>query len=395
MKTFFLSAILTLLMLNNNNPRSYVFSTQIEENFISDPTSFAYFKSSWEYASIGEYQKSLWSFDQVFQGYPKLNEEDKEAFLALKPINGRQYILDRAENEKIIMINEAHHQPLHRTFTTSLLKDLYERGYRFLGLEAMVHTDSLLNERGFPVLSTGYYTQEPQFGNMVREALKLGYTIFPYETKIHADGKEREIQQARNIQQVVEKHPDDKFLIHCGFDHIIETYVPGWEKAMAGRVKEFTGIDPFTINQEILTEHFLREKENPYFLLVDTLKEVSVFVDDEGNVFHGGPGDERFDVRLFHPRTTYINGRPNWLLMQGERKIYMLHPDSISIDYPILVKAFNKNEGTEPVPVDVIEIKNITDQKGIILPTGEYNLLLKNFKGDSLNIDMKINDSGL
>lgn len=45
-------------------------------------------------------------------------------------------------------------------------------------------------------------------------------------------------------------------------------------------MKEFTGIDPFTINQEILTEHYLQEKENPYFLLVDALKEVTVFVDD-------------------------------------------------------------------------------------------------------------------
>lgn len=86
MKTFFLSALLTFLLLNNNAPRSYVFSTQIEENFLSDTTSFAYYKSSWEYASIGEYQKALWSFDQAFPGYPKLNEEDREAFLALKAI---------------------------------------------------------------------------------------------------------------------------------------------------------------------------------------------------------------------------------------------------------------------------------------------------------------------
>jgi len=129
--------------------------------------------------------------------------------------------------------------------------------------------------------------------------------------------------------------------------------------------------------------------------LVDTLKEVSVFVDDEGVVFHGGPGDERYDVRLFHPRTTYINGRPDWLLMQGEREIYMLRSDSISIDYPILVKAFHKNEGDKAVPADVIEIKDIADQKAMVLPKGEYDLLLKNLEGDSLKIDVKINESGL
>lgn len=390
MKPTILSLLLSFLLLNDHTPRAYVFSAQVEENFLSDTTSFAFYKSSWEYASIGEYQKALWAFDQAFHGYQTLMEIDKNAFLALKPVNGREYILNRAENEKIVMINEAHHQPLHRVFTASLLKGLYERGYRFLGLEAMAHTDSLLNERGYPVISTGYYTQEPQFGNLIREAIQLGFTVFPYETQINANGKEREIQQARNIQQMIEKHPKGKFLIHCGFDHINESHVPGWEKAMAGRVKEFTGIDPFTINQEVLTEHYLKEKENPYFVLVDTLKDVSVFINDEGNVFQGPSGDKRYDVRLFHPRTTYSNGRPNWLLMQGEKRSYIIPSDSISISYPILVKAFLNNEGTDAVPVDVIEIKNFTEQKGLALPLGEYQLVIENLAGEALKFNVKI-----
>lgn len=51
--------------------------------------------------------------------------------------------------------------------------------------------DTLLNERGYPLLSSGYYTQEPQFGNLVREALRIGYELFPYETQVRGDGKER------------------------------------------------------------------------------------------------------------------------------------------------------------------------------------------------------------
>lgn len=50
------------------------------------------------------------------------------------------------------MINEAHHQLMHRTFTTSLLEGLYAKGYRFLGLEALAYDDTLLNQRGYPVL---------------------------------------------------------------------------------------------------------------------------------------------------------------------------------------------------------------------------------------------------
>lgn len=313
--------ILSLLFLQNTDPpRAYVFSDQIEENYTSDTTSSAFYNSSWEYSFIGEYQKALWAFDQVFTGYATLTDDQQNHFQSFQPINARDYILQRAGKEKIIMINEAHHQPVHRTFTTSLLEGLYDRGYRFLGLEALAHTDTTLNERGYPVLSSGFYTQEPQFGNMIREALDLGFVVFPYETQVNVNGKEREIQQAKNIQKVIDAHPGEKFLIHCGFDHINEAEVPVWEKAMAGRIKEYTGIDPFTINQEILTEHYLSAKENPYFKVVDTLQESSVFIKKDGSVFSGPDGDVHYDVRLFHPRTTYINGRPSWLMMEARVK---------------------------------------------------------------------------
>lgn len=379
-----IGVFLVAIFFQNNPPKAYIFSSQIEENFSTDTTSFAYSKSAWEYASIGAYQKAIWSYDQAYRGYPTATDQQKQYFLSFKPTDGRRYILNRAKDEQIVMINEAHHQPLHRTFTTSLLEELYQQGYRFLGLEALAHVDTLLNERGYPVLASGYYTQEPQFGGMIREALQLGYTVFPYETQIRANGKEREIQQARNIEKVFRAHPEAKFLIHCGFDHINEMEAGNWEKAMAGRVKEYTGIDPFTINQEILTEHFDQAKENPYYQLVDTLKEVSVFQNEQGQVFRGGSGDKRFDVRLFHPRTTYIDGRPDWLRLDGKRKSYWLDPDDITIDYPILVKAYVPREGQDAIPVDVIEIKEYSDQKALILPEGTYDLILKNMVGDSV-----------
>lgn len=95
---------------------------------------------------------------------------------------------------------------------------------------------------------------------MIRAALEIDFYVFLCETQINVNDKEREIQQAKNIQRMISSHPEGKFLIHCGFDHINEAHVPGWEKAMAGRIKEYTGIDPFTINQEILTEHYLLGK---------------------------------------------------------------------------------------------------------------------------------------
>ncbi len=41
-----------------------------------------------------------------------------------------EYIIKRSSKERIIIINEAHHQPLHRVFTESLLEGLYQNGFR-------------------------------------------------------------------------------------------------------------------------------------------------------------------------------------------------------------------------------------------------------------------------
>ena len=374
-------------------PNLYLFTQQINDSIFADTTSYATQRAAWMYSFVGAYEKALWAFDQDGGGYPSLSDEQKEYFFSFRPTSARDFILQRAKDEKIVMINEAHHQPMHRVFTASLLQGLYDQGYRFLGLETLAHEDTLLNKRGYPLLSSGYYTQEPQFGNLVREALRIGYELFPYETQVRGDGKEREIQQARNIQQMIEAHPEGKFLIHCGFDHINEAEgMHGWEKAMAGRVKEYTGIDPFTINQEILTERYQPEKENPFFKLVDTLAEASVFVNQAGDLFRGAPGDERFDVRLFHPRTTYTGGRPAWLLLHGQRRMHTIDPDTISIAYPVMIKAYQANESKEAVPVDIIEWQNYSDQKALVLRPGEYALDISNLAGDTLKIMAAVPD---
>jgi hypothetical protein len=42
--------------------------------------------------------------------------------------------------------------------------------------------DSLLNERGYPLNSplSGTYVTEPQMSNLIREAIDIGFKLFPY-----------------------------------------------------------------------------------------------------------------------------------------------------------------------------------------------------------------------
>ncbi|RXM58193.1 hypothetical protein BOQ60_24775, partial [Chryseobacterium sp. CH1] len=46
-----------------------------------------------------------------------------------------------------------------------MLQGLYDKGYRYLGLETLA-SDSL-NTTKFATLNSGYYSQEPEFGNFI------------------------------------------------------------------------------------------------------------------------------------------------------------------------------------------------------------------------------------
>ena len=96
-------------------------------------------------------------------------------FADAKPVNAIAHIVEKAKEHHFILINEAHYNSQHRAFTKDLLKPLWEMGFRYLALETLGYEDTGLNERGYPVLSTGYYLKDSNFGNLVREALQLGY----------------------------------------------------------------------------------------------------------------------------------------------------------------------------------------------------------------------------
>lgn len=167
-----------------------------------------------------------------------------------KPYQGQSAIEEikkAAKQTKIVMLNENHWYPKHRKLATKLLQPLQEVGYNYLAIEAVnKDQDSILNARGYPVKSTGYYTREPHFGALIRKAKQLGYTIIGYD-EIETDHRDK--TQAMNISTVISSKSDAKIFIYAGLDHVLE------EKSldkMAYHVKELTKIDPLTINQSEL-----------------------------------------------------------------------------------------------------------------------------------------------
>lgn len=285
--------------------------------------------------------------------------------------------MNRAKNEKLIIINEAHHNIKHRVFTTSLLQGLYDNGYRFFGLEAL--SDTSINNRKFPVLESGYYTKEPQMANLLKEAIKIGFTLFDYETDDYSNNKEREIGQADNIIRIINENPNSKYLIHCGWDHVNESTPrnKSWEKAMAGRLKEKTNIDPFTIDQITYSEKGDTKYISPYITITNSEKPL-IMINENGKAFNGKKTNDKTDCRIIHPVTKYTNNRPDWLLMEGKRKQYSIPKCKIS-EFPILVFAYRKNEYKQNgIPADIIEIMNEEEKINLILEKGNYKIIIKN-----------------
>jgi len=242
------------------------------------------------------------------------------------------------------------------------LQQLYDIGYRHIGLEALMNiskTNSLLTSNKYPVMENGYYIKEPQLGNLVRQALKIGYKVFSYESLQHKDFKEREINQAKNIETYIAANSKGKVLIHCGFAHGTEGIIGGkWEKAMAQRLSELTGINPLSINQTTYSEKGVKEVENLFYRLTE-VNEPTIFLKDKEDVF----------------------GK----YKEGE----VISLKDAPIDFPCIVIAYLEGEKIGyAVPYDVKEAKD--REVTLVLKPGNYRIILRNEKNNSLLFDYHV-----
>lgn len=371
----------TLPAQNEQKPlklRKYYLSRQIAEGLAQGTREMRLPFAAQFYSYIGKYHQAQrinneigleWGFDTV-------TAEDRSYFAQFEAREAVAALLKRTVEEKVVIINEAHHKPRHRLLTRSLLQGLYDQGYRYFGLETLSFCttdatwfcDTLLNERGYPLnaYASGTYVTEPQMAMLIREAISIGFQLFPYEDT----SQDRDRMQAQHIADFMAEHPNGKVLIHCGWYHLLEAENEG-RKWMAEYLREMTGINPFTIYQDILIERYC-SPESPFFNMVGTYDQPTVFVNAGGDFYNGHAGFNKFDVLVYHPRTRYVFNRPDWLVHYPGNRIY--RPERPGIAYPVLVKAFRSTESDEATPIDIIELEYEADQTVMVLPAGNYRL---------------------
>lgn len=225
---------------------------------------------------------------------------------------------------QVVMVNEAHHDASSRLLTLELLPLLYAQGFRYFAAEAFAADSALAEQPGYPTPAMGTYLGEPVFGAVVREALRLGYTLVPYEIE-DEEYREGGNSQARRdsmeavhlAERTVERDPAARVLVHAGFAHVSETADEYWHP-MAAYFRERTGIDPLTVDQTTLRESSVPAFDSAVYrgtlpFLGDA---PAVLLDPSGVPLRLGV-DAPIDLVVVRPRTVYADDRPTWMALGG------------------------------------------------------------------------------
>ncbi|QES90531.1 hypothetical protein [Rhizosphaericola mali] len=362
----------------------YLFENKILEKCKID--SNFYFKggfASSDLALIGLYQEGLKLYDSARRKESfEVTDSLKTALSQLKAIDPILYILEQAKKTSIIIFNEAHYNPRNRVFVVSLLHSLKNIGYSVFAAETFSNKKSFGNIQ-HPSLETGYYSAQPQFGNMIRLAVKLGYKLLPYEdTTLYK--RHREMEEATNIANFLSNNPNSKIIIYCGLDHIFETPIAMNQKDslhfMANILKKMTKVDPFTVDQVYLRERSNFHLERPERQLLNSDK-YALFQYPNGKIF----SMKYTDVSLYTPATKTKYNRPSWIFENHMLPLF-LPINKIKISFPIMVKVYLRSDNVNnAIPIDVLEVKNKLDLNRTALavyPKSDYQIVVNNEKNE-------------
>lgn len=310
-----------------------------------------------------------------------------------EPVNftpAMAYIVNASKDKQVVMINEDHNTPKHRMLTYNLLKDFYSLGYRYLAVEAL-ENDSSSTQLGFPQISSGFYTAEPNMGNLLKKALQLGFTLVPYESndKTKYDGESqsyldniREVNQANNLYKILKKDPEAKILVHAGHGHI-------WEKGgniifMAEYFRILSGINPLTINQSINSMDEFKEKLDSTLNYKNTQFPYVVLDQENKPRISGGDKQGAYDVLVAWPSPQELYGRKDYMLYKKGTLLQQITVQKKDIGKLVQVKSLNPEDD---IPIDQFIIKKGTLKYGIALEEGQYFIQIVDVNGRIIKKD--------
>jgi hypothetical protein len=332
---------------------------------------------SWYQTFIGDYKDAELSFS-IDQEHHRGDAPSPLKQPGWHAVPALEYIAQRAKNRRVVFVNEAHNIALTRTLTVRLLKPLRQEGFNVFAVETLYHGQiKALNQRGYPVADSGFYTRGPIYAEMVRTALKLGYRVVAYEADRYHTGDAREAQQASNLWKILKNNPNAKLLVNAGYAHIKKTGAfLGDEQSMAEHFIKDSGLDPLSVEQTIMIPHQDRALDYPYYdSIIQALdpQRPIVFVNKDGNPWSVRPG---YDISVIFPEEHFVDGRPSWASLWGARVPYTVNGSLCRRHWPCMIAARYADEGPDSVPADrmVLDPVPLMIIDNIKVTSGDYSM---------------------
>src|SRR5712671_4022528 len=274
--------------------------------------------------------------------------------------------------------------PMTRSLYEPLLRELWQRGYRYLAAETFTPAVMTPAWKG-PGYDTGYYIQDPVYASAVRTARQLGYQLIAYDTAERGpqgDGSFRDRTQAQTLERLVfARDPKAKLLVFAGRGHAAEVPPPDGWTPMASVLKQITGIDPFTIYAPTMSQRQTPAEEHALYRWAtahDLVQQPVIFVDRRQDRCLGSGN---CDAWVFWPRVTIVDGRPDWLAKTLGRKAVPI-PAAIAGGHGLrLAQAFADGEPATFVPVDQVLLRDGEPLPVLMLPAGSFWLRVIDAQG--------------
>ena len=327
-----------------------------------------------------------------------------------KPQSATEHLKEVIQEQRLVFINDSPLHPQTRIFTKEALQVFAAKGFTHLAIESFTNNNERIDRIGHPTINMGSYTDEPLFGDLIREAINMGFTITSFnptsaeiskaknivQKKMNMSAKDYKLMhnavnwsKAMNLNRQFSRDKASKYLVITNEKQIYKKEKNG-VRSMAVWFQNITGTMPYTIDQVIMNEQ-CPDTEHPLYKFANV--NYPAILKKYSQVYKA-PLDEEpdmYDVQIFHPRTQFVQNRPTWMKQGDLRVAHQINADQYQMTYPLLVIAYAPDEDIEiATPLDVIEIKNNRDAMPLFLPPGKNILVLKDKKTrKKLDIEVK------
>lgn len=286
-----------------------------------------------------------------------------------------QWLAGHAGAFDLVMVNEAHNQPISRSLIYQMLPIMREQGFSILALEALpdAQTTEWINRHGYVPEDAhyGFYLREPIEADIVRRAKRLGFTLVNYDSY----SEHREQDEADNLAHILRNHPHQKVFVVAGYAHIHRA--DGRMAALLPKEygKPFLSIDQLGESSDVLRNTCRPKGGTNLSAPAGTLASMRWM-----------PGGQGTDITVMRTGI-YVNNRAGgagseWLTLGGARQRYHLDVSKpCGRQGPCLVEARREEEEAQAVPADRYLASKGEEAVDLYLADGRYVVTYRNASG--------------